>query len=66
MQDCVSAWKTTHEAGRDTTSPEQAWVLLQFAMSSFRSHLVEELTSRDVFAGPTLPPLSAPTVPKSA
>lgn len=44
LQDCVRAWKSPRvKSARDTTTPEQAWILIQFLMSAFRSHLVKEL-----------------------
>jgi hypothetical protein len=66
IQVCVGAWKSRRlGAARDNTIPEQAWVLLQFVMSSFRTHLADELKSRQLpaEAAPEPPPApeSAPT-----
>jgi len=47
MEACVSAWKSRQAAtGSEETKPEQAWIVLQFVMSVFRSRLVLELGSR--------------------
>ena len=61
IQVCVGAWKSRRlGATRDTTLPEQAWVLLQFVMSSFRTHLTDELKSRDAVSEPASDPLPLP------
>ena len=47
MEACVSAWKSSQnvtDSGKK--DPEQAWIVLQFVMSVFRSRLVLELGSR--------------------
>jgi hypothetical protein len=52
LQDCVAAWKSKRiNATRDTTTPEQAWILIQFLMSAFRTKLTGELRSKDIFSG---------------
>jgi hypothetical protein len=47
LEACVSNWKSARlkDAGRDST-PQEAWLLLQFVMSQFRSRLAGELGSR--------------------
>lgn len=64
IQVCVGAWKSRRLTNaRENTIPEQAWVLLQFVMSSFRTHLADELKSRDLPTEPateSLPTLKPP------
>jgi len=64
IQVCVGAWKSRRlGATRDPTLPEQAWVLLQFVMSSFRTHLADELKSGEVIPEPAPEPLPTPEPP---
>ena len=61
-QVCVNAWKARHTStSRDATPPDQAWVLLQFVLSSFRTHLADELKSSEIPAEPSPEPPPVPT-----
>jgi hypothetical protein len=65
IQVSVAAWKARRTGdARGNTLPEQAWVLLQFVMSSFRTHLTDELRSRDLPTEPTPEPRPTPVTPK--
>jgi hypothetical protein len=49
LEVCVSNWKSRCPPSQPgSVSPEQAWVLLQFVMSAFRTWLAKELHSRDI------------------
>jgi hypothetical protein len=64
LRGCVAAWKSKRiNATRDTTTPEQAWILIQFLMSAFRTHLVQDLKSREIFSGPKSERLSDAKTP---
>lgn len=65
IQVSIGAWKSRRiTSARDNTLPEQAWVMLQFVMSSFRTHLADELKSRELPAEPEPEKLPAPRPPK--
>jgi hypothetical protein len=65
IQVSIGAWKSRRiTATRDSTLPEQAWVMLQFVMSSFRTHLADELKSRELPAEPKPEGVSTP-VPRT-
>ncbi|KAA6461799.1 hypothetical protein DYQ86_09070 [Acidobacteria bacterium AB60] len=68
IQVSIAAWKSRRLTDtRDNTLPEQAWVLLQFVMSSFRTQLTDELQSHQLSPDPkteTPPPAAAPRAPK--
>lgn len=67
IQVCIGAWKSRRLTNaRENTIPEQAWVLLQFVMSSFRTHLADELKSGDLPGQPSqeAPPPLTPRSPK--
>lgn len=54
LEKCISEWKLgLLQSKREKQLAEEAWLLLQFAMSAFRTALVEELGSRQKANRPT-------------
>jgi hypothetical protein len=48
LEACVSRWKSRClRSTSEVPLPEQAWILLQFVLSAFRSCMVDELGSRE-------------------
>jgi hypothetical protein len=65
IQVCLGAWKSRRLTNaRENTIPEQAWVLLQFVMSSFRTHLADELKSKDLTGEREIEALPSSKTPK--